>query len=109
MNLAAELTVRSGAISGSTFPLGEAEVVLGRGPEADVRFDPREDLSVSTVHAGIAGGKDGWVLYDLESLNGTFLNGESISKKVRLRNGDLIQLGADGQCIAVPAARARSH
>jgi ABC-type multidrug transport system ATPase subunit/pSer/pThr/pTyr-binding forkhead associated (FHA) protein len=73
-------------------PLQNDRLVLGRksGPG---RF-AIEHSSVSETHAEVALGKDGRAgIKDLDSLNGTFVNGERITTKV-LEEGDLVQLGA---------------
>jgi ABC transport system ATP-binding/permease protein len=49
--------------------------------------------SISSKHSEITLTKAGAVLWDLQSKNGTFVNGEPIKERV-LREGDLIQLGA---------------
>jgi pSer/pThr/pTyr-binding forkhead associated (FHA) protein len=52
-------------------------------------------MGVSRHHARMLHGSGGWVLEDMESTNGTFLNGEQVSpgKQVRVRTGDLIRFG----------------
>lgn len=76
-------------------PLEREEVILGRALEADVRIN---DSKVSRQHAKIntvfdtetASAK--YLLTDLHSKNGTFLNGERISGEA-LQNGDKITIG----------------
>jgi len=69
----------------------EGEVVLGRSRECAVRLP---DVDTSRRHAKIvcAGGR--FVLYDLASTNGTFVNGERIEQR-ELRPGDRLQIGAN--------------
>jgi pSer/pThr/pTyr-binding forkhead associated (FHA) protein len=60
--------------------------------------DPRNELvladeQVSRLHAQIRREADGYVLYDLNSKNGTFVNGQQIAR-CRLRPGDRIRVGA---------------
>ena len=38
-------------------------------------------------------GRDGWVVEDLGSTNGTFVNGQRVKTKVKLQYGDLVSLG----------------
>jgi S1-C subfamily serine protease len=75
------------------------QLTLGRDPTCEVRFDPdREDL-VSRRHAQISvEGSDPFEYYvaDLGSRNGTYVNRQRISGKVRIKGGDLIQLGPGG-------------
>lgn len=66
-------------------------IVLGREPGVEMRvIDP----SASRRHASISRTKDqtGWILIDLNSSNGTFLNGEKVQQQ-RIRPGDIIQIG----------------
>lgn len=89
------LVFLSGELIAVPIPLEREEVVLGRAVEADVRVN---DSKVSRLHAKIVttnSGADGatrCVLSDLESRNGTFLNGQRIDEEV-LSNGDKILIG----------------
>jgi predicted component of type VI protein secretion system len=69
----------------------EGEVVLGRSRECEVRLP---DVDTSRRHAKIvcAGGR--FVLHDLASTNGTFVNGERIQQR-ELRPGDRLRIGAN--------------
>lgn len=78
------------------FPLNKRELTLGRRAGNDVRID---DVAVSGEHARIIVQPnrylDGAVdifIEDLNSTNGTRVNGEAI-KRQRLNHGDLIQIG----------------
>ncbi len=73
-------------------PLQDGRLVLGRASgKGRVAID---HSSVSETHAEVTVGPDGHAtLKDLQSLNGTFVNGERITSKV-LEEGDLVQLGA---------------
>ena len=64
--------------------------VLGRGLDADIRFDSAD---VSRRHATLtlAGGRV--TLQDLDSKNGTFVDGEPIDEPVRLCVGSVFELG----------------
>ena len=66
-------------------------VVLGRSRECEVRL---ADADTSRRHAKIACTCGRFVLYDLASTNGTFVNGERIEQR-ELRPGDRIQIGAN--------------
>jgi diguanylate cyclase (GGDEF)-like protein len=68
----------------------EHRIVLGRAPQCDVVID--ED-GVSRRHAMLERTVEGNVqLVDLESRNGTFVNGDAISR-MTLRDGDKLQIG----------------
>jgi ABC-type multidrug transport system ATPase subunit/pSer/pThr/pTyr-binding forkhead associated (FHA) protein len=72
-------------------PLDVARLEFGRD-EAPGRI-PVDHSSISSRHAEVTLSPAGAVLRDLQSRNGTFVNGERINEK-QLREGDLIQLGA---------------
>jgi two-component system cell cycle response regulator len=84
------LVVVSGCASiGKMYRL-EHRIVLGRSPQCDVHLD---EEGVSRRHAMLERTVEGLVqLVDLESRNGTFLNGEPVSRET-LRDGDKIQIG----------------
>ena len=50
------------------------------------------DPSISNVHARVFKGPEGYVLEDLNSRNGTFINGRRIDRKLLLEN-DVIMVG----------------
>jgi pSer/pThr/pTyr-binding forkhead associated (FHA) protein len=87
------LIYRDGAGRQRIFSLGAAgRLTIGRRPENDLAlsFDP----NVSRVHVELerAGGE--WTIADEGlSRNGSYLNGERVSGRRRLRNGDLLRLG----------------
>lgn len=64
-------------------------VVIGRSLQADVSVD---DLRVSRRHCEIQHGDRGIVVADLRSANGTFVNGQRVTKAL-LRPGDRLQVG----------------
>jgi adenylate cyclase len=70
------------------FPLGERTTV-GRHPNNTLRLVDRE---VSKEHCVIEKVGDGFLLRDLNSSNGTFVNGRKV-RELRLRDGDEIVLG----------------
>lgn len=89
------LVFLSGDLLAVPIPLEREEVILGRAIEADVRVN---DIKVSRSHAKItaASGPDSkassYIISDLDSQNGTFLNGEQIESET-LQNGDKIKIG----------------
>jgi len=80
-----------GADLGKRFPLDRQEFVLGRGTDCDIQVD-RD--SVSRRHAKVFL-RDGttWVVQDLGSTNGSYVNDESI-QQAPLRDGDFLKIGA---------------
>lgn len=85
----AYLQAISGSAFGKRYELDKPEIVMGRHPECDVTI---EVGAVSRQHARIHSGNDGFALEDLKSRNGTFLNGQGISTKADLHDGDLIRI-----------------
>lgn len=64
-------------------------VVVGRHSSADIRLS---DQNVSREHAAFVAQEGGWQLTDLNSTNGTFVNGKPV-QRVRLLDGDVITMG----------------
>lgn len=89
------LVFLSGELIAVPIPLEREEVILGRALEADVRVN---DTQASRQHARILAiaseqtRSTEYVLNDLDSRNGTFLNGRRIRREV-LANGDKITIG----------------
>lgn len=76
------------------FPPGSARpFTIGRDRDCDL-FVP--DLTVSRLHARLerVDAKDGWLLADLGSKNGTTLNGWRVREPVQVRPGDQVKFGA---------------
>ena len=74
----------------NVYPLLDPEYTIGRAPDNAI---PIADGSVSSRHARIIREPQGFVLEDLQSRNGTFVNGERLAEKRLLADGDLIRLG----------------
>ena len=75
------------------------ELLLGRDPASQVRFDPASDDLVGRQHARVERDKTDpyrFTLVDLNSRNGTFLNRLRVVGEMQLQPGDVIQLGAGG-------------
>lgn len=64
-------------------------ITIGRNLENDLHID---NLSVSKNHARIVREKDAFVVEDLKSTNGTYVN-EKIVAKQKLNHGDVITIG----------------
>ena len=76
---------------GTERELDSSAVTLGRAPENDLVLDTDEFASVH--HARIQPRRDGVWLEDLESTNGTFLNGVKLTQPKKLTPGDVIRVG----------------
>lgn len=91
-----EFRILSGGRAGHREAFDKVYIALGRHPQADVRFDPDQDLDASTRHAAVLKSGDHYVLRDLESRNGTFVNGHRIGGDHTLNPGDRIRFGPNG-------------
>lgn len=83
------LSVLSGLKSGTSIPLLLESMVLGRMPNCDIVLP---DHTVSRQHARIVRRNQSFYLEDLQSRNGTYVNGQRITSATRLRDRDRIQL-----------------
>ncbi len=82
------------------FPLESVlRLSFGRDPSCDVAYDPERDDLVSRAQARLersAENEQRFVLTDLDSANGTFLNGTRIHGSVDVTVGDLVAFGENG-------------
>jgi two-component system, cell cycle response regulator len=85
------ITVLAGVNAGQVFSLDRREMVVGRGVEADIWI---EDPGVSRRHALIRRVEDQYIIVDLGSTNGTFVN-DSPARSTVLSPGDRIQIGTN--------------
>jgi Domain of unknown function (DUF1707)/FHA domain len=73
------------------FPRGSADQFsIGRDASCDLAI---ADMTVSRRHATLERTEDGWTLTDLESTNGTRVNGWRVRGKVNVTPGDLVSFG----------------
>ncbi len=92
------LHVIQGPDRGKRFALPENEPqLIGRSSEAL----PITDRSVSRRHAELTPDEGKWFLRDIDSANGTFLNGEKIHGRIELTPGDQIRCGSSLYLFAV--------
>src|SRR5579872_1506840 len=83
------LKILTGEQSGRSVELRENAVVVGRHPGCDIRVP---DETVSRRHARIIAGHDGYLIEDLGSRNGTFLNGHKVTSPERLNHLDTFSI-----------------
>jgi len=83
------LIVRAGSQAGTRFPIIDGLTELGRHPASAISLD---DITVSRRHAEIERTPEGYVVRDVGSLNGTYVNQERIEQAV-LHHGDELQIG----------------
>ena len=103
-----ELRILSGSRAGGRERFDKALVTVGRHPLSDLQFDPDIDLDVSTRHAELreTDGGGTWTVFDQDSKNGTYVNGERIDGHRRLFSGDQLSLGPKGPSMEVHFADA---
>lgn len=96
---AAEAVARAPApipLPGGTLHIGttmlgvKATLIIGRNPQADI---PLPAPTVSWQHARLDHTPQGYLLTDLNSTNGTFVNGQRVMRSCLLRQGDVVQIG----------------
>jgi hypothetical protein len=107
-----QLIMRSGPTPGKVFELSQGELYIGRDVGNDIVVN---DSEVSRKHARLVLQTGGYMLEDLGSTNGTFVNGQRLMGPHVLRPGELIMLGenismayelgydVDATVVAVPA------
>jgi pSer/pThr/pTyr-binding forkhead associated (FHA) protein len=86
----ATFLVKSGALKGTRFEARTPVVNVGR---ADYNDLPLADPSVSTSHAKLQRREGVWVLMDLDSTNGTFVDGERVPSEIPLAPGATLRFG----------------
>lgn len=85
-----QFVMRSGPTPGVTYPLEGDQLTIGRDASNAIAIN---DAEVSRKHSRLSfqGGK--YVLEDLGSTNGTFVNGQRLSGPAVLKPGDVVSLG----------------
>jgi hypothetical protein len=84
------LRVTSGPLAGTSLPLRESGILIGRSPESALVLD---DDFASGRHARIYKGADGWVVEDLGSTNGTFIGPMRLTTPTPVTAGTEIRFG----------------
>jgi pSer/pThr/pTyr-binding forkhead associated (FHA) protein len=84
------VTIADGPQAGVGAPLGEEPVVIGRGSDCQIRLD--DDYS-STRHARLFQSEGEWWVEDLGSTNGTYLDGQRVTRPVPAEIGGSIRIG----------------
>jgi hypothetical protein len=82
-----QLTMRSGPTPGKSFELAGDEIKIGRDPGNDISI---KDPEISRVHARLLAQAEGYVIEDLGSTNGTFVNGQRLIGPHLLKPGELV-------------------
>ena len=85
-----QLVMRSGPNPGKTFVLDKSEITIGRESSNDIVIN---DAEISRKHARLLLQPGGYMLEDLGSTNGTFVDGQRLMGPHSLRAGELILFG----------------
>lgn len=87
------LVCTGGPLLGVPFALADERMTVGRNPTATISLD---DLTVSRAHAEISRDGDDWVVQDVGSTNGTFVDGRRLEARASesLREGAEVKFGA---------------
>ena len=83
------IVILDGSVEERVIPLVDLEISFGRDPSNIVHFN---DNSVSRYHCCIKPTSGGFRIYDLQSLNGTFINDVAFPERA-LNHGDRIRIG----------------
>lgn len=90
-----QIVIQNGSLAGRKWEMTGEFLTFGRGSSCDVVFDPLGEREVSGKHAYIEQKPDGYFLVDNKSSNGTFINGNKITRE-KLNSRDTIKLGNNG-------------
>ena len=83
------LVVRQGPEIGTRYSLVGEQVSVGRVPDNHIQLD---DVTVSRQHAVLVQQAGAWLIRDLGSLNGTYVNNQRVDESV-VQHGDDVQIG----------------
>ena len=72
------------------YPLTSEQIIIGRGADCSIRID---DLYMSSQHTRLWFEDGEWYIEDLNSTNGTYVNGKRMKNAMILDNGDKIRIG----------------
>ena len=88
--LPGSLTIADGTQTGVGATLADGPVIIGRGSDCQIRLD--DDYS-STRHARLFMSEGQWWVEDLGSTNGTYLDGQRVTRPVPAEIGGSIRIG----------------
>ena len=97
------LIITKGPRTGEKIPLTKLPIIIGREDSAEVMINAQ---SISRKHIRVSKNDSGYLIEDLKSSNGTFINDVRIEKPNQLRDGDLIALGPDVELrVVIPVVK----
>jgi predicted component of type VI protein secretion system len=85
-----QFVMRSGPTPGKVFPLEGPEIIIGRDNTSSMMIN---DAEVSRKHTRLVWQSLGYVIEDLGSTNGTFIDGQRLTAPYVLRGGETVTLG----------------
>lgn len=86
-----QIAIITGRNAGSSLPIdGKKEILIGRAASSDLVIG---DEFASSMHAKLVLVGEDWVLQDLNSTNGTFLDGKKVTTPATIRAGMNIRIG----------------
>ena len=85
-----KLTIEDDQASKTVVHLVRDDYAIGRAEENTVRLTER---NISRRHARLTKPGERWVLFDLSSYNGCYVNGQRVNEQQEIVHGDLVQLG----------------
>ena len=91
-----EFRIVTGGRAGHREVFDKSYIGCGRHPLSDLRFEPDKDLDVSAKHAAVLRSGERYVLRDLGSRNGTFVNNRKVETDYELADGDVMRFGIHG-------------
>jgi S1-C subfamily serine protease len=100
--MAVIITHLSGSFAGQQKVIAKEALTFGRAADNDVVFSP-QDLRASSHHAALLLDGEAYVVEDLNSTNGTYLNGMKVKRAV-VKSGDTIEFGRKGPKVLIKFA-----
>jgi hypothetical protein len=85
-----QLVIVEGALRGTVVPLGSSPIVIGRASDATIVLD---DDFVSTHHARLTPNGNHWIVEDLGSTNGTYIDKTRVSTPTVFKPGTQLRIG----------------
>jgi len=94
------IVVQEGQLAGRRWRVESDALTIGRGEECDVVLPDRQ---VSRMHVRVSRADDGFYVEDLGSKNGTYVNGAPVRDRIKLQDGDEIQVALSVRLLFVGA------
>ncbi len=107
-----KLTIEDDEQKQISLQLGHEEYTVGRDEANAIRLT---DRNISRKHAVLVRNGQGWLVRDLASYNGTYVNGERVADGLHVGHGDVVQVGdyrlevQDEARTVVPTAQQQPH